>query len=206
MPGKSLAQQLEEEAEASEGRDSVSQYQPGFATRATDYCLLGATNAELATFFGVYERTINKWLVEIPRFAKAVQAGREQADAKVAKALFHRARGYSHKAQKIFNNGGDPLVVDYVERYPPDTNAAALWLSNRQRGKWRSSTAGDAQANAFDLGAFVGALGAAAQAIRGQPGDGAKVIDAQPVKDDATSQTQGIVGEPSVTEAGERRR
>lgn len=164
-----------------------SQYHPYFATRATDYCLLGATNAELATFFGVYERTINTWLVEIPRFAKAVAAGREQADAKVAKALFHRARGYSHKAQKIFNNGGDPLVVDYIERYPPDTNAAALWLSNRQRAKWRSSTAGGDNPNAFDLTAFVGALGAA---IHG-PGASAKVINAEPVKDDADPKPKG---------------
>jgi hypothetical protein len=33
----------------------------------------------------------------------------------------------------------DKTVVreEYIEHYPPDTNAASLWLSNRQRGRWK---------------------------------------------------------------------
>ena len=26
---------------------------------------------------------------------------------------------------------------EYTEHYPPDTAAASLWLSNRQRGRWK---------------------------------------------------------------------
>ena len=29
------------------------------------------------------------------------------------------------------------MVVDYIERYPPDTTAAIFWLKNRQRATWR---------------------------------------------------------------------
>jgi len=28
------------------------------------------------------------------------------------------------------------VLVPYTEHYPPDTKAAAIWLSNRQRGRW----------------------------------------------------------------------
>jgi hypothetical protein len=40
-------------------------------------------------------------------------------------------------------------------------NAGALWLSNRQRSKWRSSNAGSDATAGFDLAGFVGALGPA---------------------------------------------
>lgn len=55
----------------------------------------------------------------------------------MAKALFHRAKGYSHPAFKIFNANGAPLVVPYTEQYPPDTGADAFWLKNRRPNEWR---------------------------------------------------------------------
>jgi hypothetical protein len=175
MPGKSIAQQQAEQEAEAEGRHAENAYHPGFNRRATEYCMLGATNVELARFFGVHEHTVDRWLVEIPTFRKAVERGREGADARVAKALYHRATGYSHKAQKIFNEKGVPLVVDYIEHYPPDTNAAALWLTNRQRGRWRATGTHDGSAASFDLGAFVAGL--VSKATDPAPSDRAKPIE-----------------------------
>jgi hypothetical protein len=31
----------------------------------------------------------------------------------------------------------EPVYAEYIEHYPPETNAAALWLSNRQRSRWK---------------------------------------------------------------------
>ena len=88
--------------------------------------------------------------------------------------------GAKVKATKIFNHKGKALTVDYIEEYPPDTNAAALWLSNRQRGKWRASNAGADAQSGFDLAGFVGALSSGiARGIAQQagPGAAAKPID-----------------------------
>jgi hypothetical protein len=124
---------------------------PDFLEQVTNYCLLGATNERLGQLLGVSTVTIDNWLADPAKsdFLGAVNEGREDADALVAKSLFHRARGYSHKAEKIIavNQGpGEGSVVErheYVEHYPPDTAAAALWLRNRRRhtGDWKDTRA-----------------------------------------------------------------
>ena len=61
---------------------------------AHNYCLLGATNPELAGFFDVAPRTIDNWIASHPAFAEAVREGRVVADARVARCLYERAVGY----------------------------------------------------------------------------------------------------------------
>ena len=39
-----------------------SSYSPDLCELAHNYCLLGATNDELAAFFGVSPRTIDNWI------------------------------------------------------------------------------------------------------------------------------------------------
>ncbi|ARW09993.1 MULTISPECIES: hypothetical protein [Acetobacter] len=114
-----------------------SKYQEGFAEQARKLCLLGATDQDLADFFEVSEQTINAWKSAHPEFLESIKKGKDLADAEVADRLFQRALGYSHKAVKIFNDQGRPLVVDYEEHYPPDTAAGIFWLKNRQKDKWR---------------------------------------------------------------------
>lgn len=116
------------------GRKTV--YKPEYAKMAYKLCLLGKTDMELGDFFGVNESTINSWKKDWPEFGQALKDGKCIADADVAQALFHRAIGYSHPAQKIMQNNGVPVIVDYTERFPPDTAAAIIWLKNRQRKTW----------------------------------------------------------------------
>lgn len=114
-----------------------TKFKDEFVELAYNYCLLGATDKELADFFDVSEATINVWKHVHPEFLESLKKGKEQADALVAQSLFKRATGYEHDAVKIFNDQGRPLTVDYTERYPPDTTAAIFWLKNRQPSKWR---------------------------------------------------------------------
>lgn len=114
-----------------------TEYRARFAGEARRLCLLGATNEDLAEFFGVSTVTLNNWMHAHRRFLHAIQRGRERADARVAKSLYRRALGYSHRAVKIMQHEGKPLVVPFVEHYPPDTAAASLWLRNRQPKRWR---------------------------------------------------------------------
>lgn len=123
------------EAKGPGGRPT--KFKPEYCELAYNYCLLGATDAKLAQFFDVSEQTINTWKSEHPQFLESLKKGKEQADAIVAQSLFKRATGYEHDAVKIFNDQGSPMVVDYVERFPPDTTAAIFWLKNRQPALWR---------------------------------------------------------------------
>lgn len=113
-------------------------YDPSFCELARNYCLLGATDEDLARFFDVCVATIGNWKNAHPEFLEALKAGKEQADAQVAEKLFRRALGYSHKAVKIaLTPAGESHEVEYTEQYPPDTTAAIFWLKNRQPEKWR---------------------------------------------------------------------
>jgi hypothetical protein len=48
--------------------------------------------------------------------------------------------GYTYEAVKIFNDGGNPLVVSYQQHVPPDVSAAKHWLHNRRPDRWRERT------------------------------------------------------------------
>lgn len=99
--------------------------------------LLGATDVQLADYFGVSEKTINKWKKDHPEFKKALKAGKTLADAKVAESLYKRANGYSHDEEKVFCYEGEIITHQTIKHYPPDTGAAMAWLKNRQRDSWR---------------------------------------------------------------------
>ena len=73
---------------------------------ARKFCLLGATNDDLAGCFEVARRTFDDWIATIPDVANGVKQGRDIADAAV------------------------------VQNYPPDTQACMFWLRNRQRRHW----------------------------------------------------------------------
>ena len=119
-----------------------TKYRKEFDEQTYKLCLMGATDAELADFFGVMEQTINNWKNAHPSFLEALARGKTAADANVAERLYQRSMGYSHKAVKIFMPAGakEPVYADYTEHYPPDTQAASLWLMNRQSAKWRNKT------------------------------------------------------------------
>lgn len=118
-----------------EGRPT--KFDPSMCDLARKYCLLGATNPELAEFFEVAESTISKWLAEIPQFSEAVKSGRAQADAEVGAKLFHRATGYEHPDTHISNYQGQITETPITKHYAPDTTAAIFWLKNRRPDLWR---------------------------------------------------------------------
>jgi hypothetical protein len=51
-------------------------YKPDFCPIAYKFCLLGATNEDLADLFEVSLASIGNWLAKYPEFKKAVQEGR----------------------------------------------------------------------------------------------------------------------------------
>lgn len=125
----------------SEGKNGrPTKYRPEMDEQAEKLCLLGATNEQMADFFGVTVATIHNWKDANPSFLDAITRGKVIADAEIASALWNRARGYSHKAVKIMMVDKEVVHEEYTEHYPPDTQAASLWLRNRQPALWRDKT------------------------------------------------------------------
>jgi hypothetical protein len=119
-----------------------SEYKAAYAEGARKLALLGATDAEIADFYEVDVRTIYRWKNTHEEFCQALKAGKEVADARVERALFHRAVGYEQEEVKIFMPAGkdEPVYAKYIAKIAPDTTAAIFWLKNRQPEQWRDVT------------------------------------------------------------------
>lgn len=119
-----------------------SKYNDSYPELARKLCLLGCTDAELATFFDVTETTINNWKIEHPMFLESVKKGKEMADMDVALKLYDRAVGAEWVEEQAFKVkvGRDEEKIEVVEvkkAAPPDTTALIFWLKNSKPDRWR---------------------------------------------------------------------
>jgi hypothetical protein len=133
------------------GRGQPSPYDPAFADQARKLCVLGATDSDLADFFDVSERTINRWKVGHEEFCQALKAGKTECDDRVERSLYNRAVGFEWdeaqaiKVKKVTygDNGKRLLEEERVEvvmvhkATPPDTASCIFWLKNRKKDEWR---------------------------------------------------------------------
>jgi hypothetical protein len=74
------------------GRPSL--YWAQYAEQARNLCERGATNGQLARFFGVSVSTIWLWRLANEDFPNAVRLGKKVADDRIEQALLDRAAGY----------------------------------------------------------------------------------------------------------------
>lgn len=118
-----------------------SKYQPGFVEQAKKLCRLGATDIEIADFFGVDVRTLHRWKGEHKEFCHALKSGKSDADERVERSLFARANGYEHDEVDIRVVGTKLVKTPIRKFYPPDTTAAIFWLKNRRPKEWRETKA-----------------------------------------------------------------
>lgn len=112
-------------------------YRPEFVELAHNYCLLGATNNELAEFFEVNVKVIYDWVNRYPEFKEALRAGKEEADGRVANSLYQRAKGFICDDTDLKVIDGEIVATKVKRYYPPDTTACIFWLKNRRPGDWR---------------------------------------------------------------------
>jgi hypothetical protein len=119
------------------GGGRPTKYKPAYCKQAKALTKLGATEREVAEFFEVDERTLNRWKHTHPKFCQSLKPGKAHSDKRVEQSLYRRATGYSYDAVKIFQVEGRPLIVPYVEHVPPDPTAMIFWLKNRRKDRWR---------------------------------------------------------------------
>jgi hypothetical protein len=112
-----------------------SGYKKEYAAQARKLCELGAVDADVADFFGVNRTTLWRWAARNKELAEAMTAGKDIADNRVERSLYHRAIGYSHPDVHVSNYQGEITLTPIEKHYPPDTGACVFWLKNRKG--WR---------------------------------------------------------------------
>lgn len=116
-----------------------TKYKAEYAKQAVKICALGATDDELADFFEVSRSTLSLWKVQHKAFSDALKLGKEPADERIERSLYHRASGYSHPEDDIRVVNGEITITPTIKHYPPDTTACIFWLKNRRPEQWRSN-------------------------------------------------------------------
>src|SRR5262245_53375934 len=96
-------------------------WRDGYLEQAKKLAALGATEVEMANFFGVSPKTLTRWKVSRPEFWLALKAAKDVADARVERRLYERAIGYKTNAVKIMNIRGRVVSVPYVINVVPFT-------------------------------------------------------------------------------------
>lgn len=117
-----------------------TKYKPEFVEQAAKLCALGATDIEIADFFGVEVRTLYRWKADNAEFCQSLKVAKDEADNRVERSLFARANGYEHPEVHVSNYQGAITLTPIRKVYPPDTAAAIFWLKNRRPDLWRDKT------------------------------------------------------------------
>ncbi len=114
-----------------------TKYKAEYVKQAQKACEAGFTDDEVADLFGVSRSTLALWKLNHQEFSDALKTGKDVADERVERSLYHRATGYTFDAVKIFNHQGAVIEAPYKEHVPPDTTAMIFWLKNRRPAEWR---------------------------------------------------------------------
>jgi hypothetical protein len=112
-------------------------YKEEYAEQAFNYCLLGATDKDLARFFNVCDKTIDNWKKDQPEFLLSIRESKEKADSIIVKSLYNRAKGLTVTEERISSGGENDVITKVTKQLPPDTKAIEFWLKNRQPDKFR---------------------------------------------------------------------
>lgn len=144
-----------------------TKYSPALLPKVEKLLMLGAKDVKLIEFLEIDMATYYRWQKAHPEFREIILHGKDKYDSTVAKSLFRKATGYSHKAEKIFFNAdlakmqvamahanGEPppkepgvVRVAYTERYAPDTAAISFYLTNRRSQTWKNRNTANIDAN-----------------------------------------------------------
>lgn len=113
-----------------------TKYKEAFNEQVFEMALLGLSDSQMANILGITEQTLNNWKTEHPMFFESLTQGKEDADGKVAKAMYKRALGLTIIEEALTKDG---QIVQLRKELPPDTPAAKHWLANRQRKLWANN-------------------------------------------------------------------
>ena len=124
-------------------------YQPHYPAQAHKLCLLGATDADIASFFGVCKSTVSNWKKLHSDFNHAITQGKKAADMEVASSLYQATIDrvitckQAIKCKEIYYDDNGKRVekerieiVEVEKHIPADFRSQQFWLKNRNPKQW----------------------------------------------------------------------
>jgi hypothetical protein len=138
---KKIAKGMKAQAEdRAKNAGAPSTYDKDFARQAKELCLRGATDADLANFFGVTTVTIWNWSTRHQEFFNALHVGKDAADARVERSMYENAIGYEVVKDELVVYKGKVKKYQVHTKLPPNDRAGKFWLINRKPLDWRERT------------------------------------------------------------------
>lgn len=119
------------------GPGRKSQWREEYAEQAFKYSLLGATDIQMADFFGVSNQTFNTWKKKHPALLDALTRGKAEANANVAHSLYKQALGYEVQEEVLKVVGGKVERFTVTKHIPAQPGPAIFFLKNRDKANWR---------------------------------------------------------------------
>lgn len=113
---------------------SLTEYDPSYAARARDLCMVGVPEVEIAKILGLSIGMLRAWRARYPEFDYAWTDGVYQASIKVVNALHKRACGYDKLIWKETPNG----IMQELKHIEPNIPACIFWLTNKHPDQWKS--------------------------------------------------------------------
>lgn len=115
-------------------------YKPEYAKQVFKLCLLGAKDDEIAKFFEVSQKTVNRRKKDHLEFWQSIIEGKETADLEVAHSIYKRAKGMVVKKKEVVKlkvSASKEVyeIVEYDQELPPDMTAAQYRMNNRRPKK-----------------------------------------------------------------------
>lgn len=94
------------------------------------------TDAEVAEFYGMSQRSLYRYKVRYPELARAMVRAEDHLVRLVERKLIHSAVGYRQRAIKIMQYEGDPVIVEYEEHIQPSVAAQQAFLKAKKPAEY----------------------------------------------------------------------
>lgn len=98
---------------------------------ARRFAKAGLVDEQIAELLGISIRALYDYKNESPEFLQALKEGAEDPKARVKRALYQRAVGYTHEEDKVFLHEGKAVIVKTTKHYPPDPKCIEFYLINK---------------------------------------------------------------------------
>ena len=123
-------------AKGNKGGGAPTKFKPEYVEQARKLCAMGFTDAQLARFFGVTEKTIITWRKKHVEFATAVKVGKAKTDDEVERAVVKGIAGYYVEVEETIAKG----IVRKLKRWIPGNPGVGMrWLALRRPEVYREN-------------------------------------------------------------------
>jgi len=114
----------------------------------------GFTDVKIAKLFNITEATLTNYKKKYPELFVSLKGWKDEADSKVERSLYERAKGYIADDLHICVIKEDVVITPIKKHYPPDPTSMIFWLKNRKPKEWRDNVDSGLQLDETELTAL----------------------------------------------------